>query len=71
MNNGKFMHLKKTNIKIKTRDKIRRRFSLAEIIFKCKKLMSKTLHTRSKITRESMKSNKIYTECLQKVSSKN
>ena len=71
MNNGKFMHLKKTNVKIKTSDKNLRCFSLAEIIFKCKKIMSKTLHVRSKITRENMKSNKICTECLQKVSSKN
>ena len=38
---------------IKTSDKILRRFDLAEIIFKCNK-MNKTLHIRSKITRENI-----------------
>ena len=37
-------------------------FQSAEIIFKYKKKMNKTLHIRSKITRENMKSNENITK---------
>ena len=51
-NTGRFFEI---HFKIKNSDKILRRFDLAEIIFKFKK-MNKTLHIRGKITRENMKS---------------
>ena len=51
-----------THFKIKTSDKIFRHFDLAEIIFKIEK-KNKTLHIRSKITRENMKSNKNMEVC--------
>ena len=47
-----------TDFKIKTSEKIERRLDLGEIIFKFKKQMNRTLHTRSKITRENIKSDK-------------
>ena len=50
---------KQHNFKIKTSDKIWRRFDLSEIIFKSKKA-NWILHIRSKITRENMKSDKIW-----------
>ena len=42
---------------MKTREKILRRFDLAEIIFKFEE-MNKTLHIKSKIRSENMKSDK-------------
>ena len=45
---------------IGTSEKILRRFELAEIIFKLKKKMNKTLHIASEITPENMKSVKIW-----------
>ena len=50
-----------TCFKIKPSDKILQCFDLTEIIFKYTKKMNKTLHIRSKITRENMKSDKICT----------
>ena len=50
------------HFKIKSSDKIFRRFDLAEIIFKFEK-MNKTLPIRSKITRENIKSDNNVETC--------
>ena len=51
------------HFKIKTSDKIFRRFDLTEIIFKFEKKMNKTLPIRSKITCENIKSDKNVETC--------
>ena len=53
--------LQNFRFKIKTSGKIPGRFDLTEVIFKYKKKINKTLHIRSKIMRENMKSDKICT----------